>query len=406
MRAIRKLATILLGAEAIFLWLSRSRGNDNTFSPAHYPLLTKYVASQAREGVDGVWHIPPEWITDSDNNPLTIVEAAETVRNKTTLTHLPHSLIPPLVHQTWKNTDPETWSDTLRRGTERWLRAVEEDGMAYFLWDDGAVAKFIQHFEPELLPAFYALPNKAEQSDVFRILVSKWIGGTYGDMDTEPIRSPAEWVTPSDLEPWHDPGTDAFYNSTEPVRAIIGLEAVCSRDSDMYWRMGYEYPVQLTQWSFSWAPGHPVLQHFLDNIVAILQDISSKYDGNLLSPSAQRELYDLDPLTLTGPPAFTLAVGQWLESTNQLHWDALATNAEQSKLVGDVLVLPITGFSPGRGFYGNMGSKPVSDSSARLMHYAQGSWKKTSLLVEYGKFCRTVFGFCKNWSKVPHNLLW
>lgn len=49
--------------------------------------------------------------------------------------------------------------------------------MAYFLWDDEGIAQFMRHFEPEIEGWFYALPNNVERSDVFRVLVSKWIGG-------------------------------------------------------------------------------------------------------------------------------------------------------------------------------------------------------------------------------------
>ena len=56
--------------------------------------------------------------------------------------------------------------------------------------------------------------------------------------------------------------------------------------------------------------------------------------------------------------------------------------------------------SPGRGTYGNMGSKPITHPDARLVHHALGSWKRFDWLVEYGKFCRTAFGLCRNWTKV------
>ncbi len=57
------------------------------------------------------------------------------------------------------------------------MSGVDGGNMAYFLWDDSGIARFMRHFEPELESQFYALPNNVERSDVFRILVSKWIGG-------------------------------------------------------------------------------------------------------------------------------------------------------------------------------------------------------------------------------------
>lgn len=47
-----------------------------------------------------------------------------------------------------------------------------------------------------------------------------------------------------------------------------------------------------------------------------------------------------------------------------------------------------------------MGSKPIDDHDARLQHLAQGSWRSFNLQVEFGKFCRTFFGLCRDWPKV------
>lgn len=165
-------------------------------------------------------------------------------------------------------------------------------------------------------------------------------------MDTEPIRPPSTWIAPTDLEPWQDLETGTVYKSTEPVRAIVGLEADCLPDSDLYWRMGYFYPIQLTQWSFAWAPGHPILQLFIDRLLATMQAVSEDNDRRLELYSAQQALYSIDPLNLTGPVAFTDSARGWLKTEWGLRWNALSGLADGglSKLVGDVLVLPITAF--------------------------------------------------------------
>ncbi|EAW13654.1 glycosyltransferase family 32 protein [Aspergillus clavatus NRRL 1] len=354
-------------------------------------LLAKYVHSQ--EGKGGAWYIPNSWLEDTTSPPQTIVEAAKLASRRAQALpqrQLPYSAIPLIVHQTWKNTQPETWSPAVRHSTEQWLRAVETDGMAYFLWDDEGIKQFMLTFEPALQTQFYALSSNVERTDVFRILVSKWIGGVYGDMDTEPLRNPAHWIDATDIQPWQDPRTNATYNSTASVRAIIGLEADCPPDGDSYWRMGYTYPVQLTQWSFAWAPGHPILQRFVETWSARMRRMSSGAG-----------MRDWDPLMLTGPAAFTEAVQGVLNETAGLRWNAL-TGLEDGGRSCLVLVADEAD-SPGRGKYGNMGSKPLTDPSARLLHRAQGSWRKFDLVVEYGKFCRTVFGRCRGWTKVPHS---
>jgi hypothetical protein len=47
-----------------------------------------------------------------------------------------------------------------------------------------------------------------------------------------------------------------------------------------------------------------------------------------------------------------------------------------------------------------MGEKSWDHPDARLAHTAMGSWHHTNLIVEYGKFCRTFFGLCKDWQNM------
>lgn len=192
------------------------------------------------------------------------------------------------------------------------------------------------------------------------------------------------------MAPWKDNITGKSYVSTNkrPVNLIWGLEADTNPDTDAYWRMGYTYPVQLTQWALASAPRHAVIDQFMKNLKSQIREQSS---------------LRADPLTRTGPAAVTKATQMWLEKTSDVRWNALTglTDGGRSKLVEDIMVFPITAFSPGRGRYGNMGSKPVTHPDARLVHHALGSWRRFDFVVEYGKLCRSSFGLCREWSKVP-----
>lgn len=208
-----------------------------------------------------------------------------------------------------------------------------------------------------------------------------------------------------------------------PVSLILGIEADTYEDSDTAWRAGYTYPVQLTQWTLAGAPNHPVMNKFLKNFQATVRNCTHHAVGEEAPnrDDISNTLKGMDPLELTGPVAITSVTKDYLAQKAGLRWQALSglDDGGRSKLVQDVLILPITGFryvtlmtillksgadiisSPGRGKFNNMGSRPLSHPDARVRHNAQGSWRSLDLTVELGKACRTILGMCRDWSKVP-----
>jgi len=187
---------------------------------------------------------------------------------------------------------------------------------------------------------------------------------------------------------------NAYKPNDTAVGAIVGLEADSDPHKDDYWRAGYTYPVQLTNWAFAIAPHHPIASQFLKQV------------GDDVVGSTE-SLKRIDPLDLTGPPAFTRTIIVHCEADDaDFRWEGLggATDSAGGRgkvAAGDILVLPITGFSPGRGSWNNMGSQALTHFNARLYHAAAGSWRKKDLKVTAGKLCRTLFGACKDWSKIP-----
>jgi hypothetical protein len=181
------------------------------------------------------------------------------------------------------------------------------------------------------------------------------------------------------------------------VNAIFGLEADnLPEPDDTYWRMGYSFPVQVTNWALAMSPHHPIAALFLSGLAARVQA-----DMDIIPT--------IDPLNITGPPALTKTLKEYTEVVEpNFSWQSLSNMPPKSQpgrskiIAGDILILPITGFSPGRGRFHNMGSKSVNDPSARLQHLAAGSWRTPNLAVTYGKLCRTIFGRCREWSKIPH----
>jgi mannosyltransferase OCH1-like enzyme len=110
-----------------------------------------------------------------------MIEAARLVSQLTNLSNSTHLIenteIPLVAHQTWKNTHVDTWPDLIRDSVERWMETVMETPMAYFLWNDDGIMEFLEEYEPEFIEHFSALPRMVEKSDIFRIMVCKYIGG-------------------------------------------------------------------------------------------------------------------------------------------------------------------------------------------------------------------------------------
>lgn len=246
-------------------------------------------------------------------------------------------------------------------------------------------------------------------------------------MDSKPLRHPSTWVQASDLDDWfdergnkhaqHQPqqpsyvtpdSAPASYMSStwimsadrgvtkEAVNAVFGLEADNLPEPDhKYWRMGYTFPIQLTNWAMAMSPHHPVSNLFLSELIARVRENID------ILPT-------IDPLNITGPPALTRIIKDYAENTEpKFAWQSLSNRGShipggRAKIIaGDVLVLPITGFSPGRGWFHSMGSQSKNHPSVRLQHMAAGSWRRADLKVTYGKLCRTAFGLCRGWSKIP-----
>jgi hypothetical protein len=154
-------------------------------------------------------------------------------------------------------------------------------------------------------------------------------------------------VQSKDLERWIDPRTNTSFGPVQdasPVKLILGIEADTHEDSTSFWRMGYNYPVQLTQWALASTANNAVLNRFLHNFKTQIKEITQNEHAN--ATSIINTLQKLDPIELTGPAAITAATKQYLEETEGLRWQALSglDDGGRSKVVSDTLILPITGF--------------------------------------------------------------
>jgi hypothetical protein len=127
----------------------------------------------------------------------------------------------------------------------------------------------------------------------------------------------------------------------------LGIEGDNRPDTDDYWRMGYNYPIQVTQWALASAPNHPILKKFISDFAAQVEEIRRPFKGD--AKATKNAIYRVDPIVLTGPAAVTLAAMEYLEKEKGLRWDALTGLVDhgRSKAVGDTLIFPITAFRYG-----------------------------------------------------------
>lgn len=66
-----------------------------------------------------------------------------------------------------------------------------------------------------------------------------------------------------------------------------------------------------------------------------------------------------------------------------------------------ILCATLTLHSPSHGSRNDvMGRKPMTDPGARLCHHGTGLWKSFDPVGEYGKFCRRLFGLCRDWPRI------
>ncbi|KAH7211230.1 hypothetical protein BKA60DRAFT_543722 [Fusarium oxysporum] len=391
-RRVRVFAFLLFFVTATWTFTIKSRSPCSVEEDIarDYPLIYRHVHSF--NGTGGAWHIPPYWADMHSKQPHNILDAAR-IASKAALSkrerQMPFSNIPLLVHQTWKKTAADSWNPRILPWVELWLEdSIYVDrgpSMAYLFWDDTGMRALVEEFENDFLERYDTLLTPVERSDVFRILVCKHFGGIYGDLDTELIQHPATWISGSDMATWTDPKTGkahGYYNTsvtpdyeTPVVSLLWGLEADNDPESDAYWRQSYTYPQQLSQWAFAAAPQHPVFERYMDNLRNYTKD---------KEPTAQNS----DPLKRTGPAAVTLATKSWLEDHVGFRWSSLTglKDGGKSKLIHDILILPITGFHPSHGSRNDvMGRKPITDPAARLCHHGTGLWKHFNFVGEYGK---------------------
>ncbi|KAI6350688.1 hypothetical protein MCOR25_010478 [Pyricularia grisea] len=266
---------------------------------------------------------------------------------------------PAYIWQTWKWTpaDPQF---AFREQEASWTE--QHPGFIHEVITDtvsGHLLRLLYASIPEVLEAYDALPMPVLKADFFRYLILLARGGIYTDIDTYAIRSAVEWIP------------DSVPRDT--LGLVVGIEADPDRPD---WKEWYSRRIQFCQWTIQAKPGHPVLR---DIVTRVTQETLKRKRAGQLDKTADKGVVEF-----TGPAIWTDVIFEYMNdpryfdmtnSKGAIDWRNF-TGMEMPKRVGDVIVLPITSFSPG---VQQMGAKDYDDPMAFVKHDFEGTWKPESL---------------------------
>jgi len=268
------------------------------------------------------------------------------------------SKFPAYIWQTWKYT-PAHGEFDFREQEATWTE--QHPGFIHEVITDQVAVHLLRLLYgsvPEVLDAYNALPLPVLKADFFRYLILLARGGIYSDIDTYAIRSAVEWIP--DSVP-HD-----------AVGLVIGIEADPDRPD---WKDWYSRRIQFCQWTIQSKPGHPVLREVVARITN--STLTHKARGTL------SKVIDKNVIEFTGPAIWTDIIFEYFNDERYFDMKQSPgpidyrnfTGMDVAKRVGDVVVLPITSFSPG---VQQMGAKDYDDPMAFVKHDFEGTWKPES----------------------------
>jgi alpha 1,6-mannosyltransferase len=261
---------------------------------------------------------------------------------------------PAYIWQTWKYTPASgDFGENLRPAEASW--SEKHPGFIHEVITDQVAVHLLRHLYasvPEVLDAYQSLPLPVLKADFFRYLILLARGGIYSDIDTYALKSAAEWLPES--------------VPSEAVGLVIGIEADPDRED---WAQWYSRRIQFCQWTIQSKPGHPVLREIVANITQ--ETMKKKKDGTLKSFPGDKVI------EFTGPAVWTDTIFRFMNdekyfdlSTGKgsITWQDF-TSMTTARKVGDVVVFPITSFSPG---VEQMGSEDYDHPMAFVKHAFEG----------------------------------
>ncbi|KAI0393785.1 glycosyltransferase family 32 protein [Xylariaceae sp. FL0594] len=347
-----------------FVLIRRSHGSDEPSPGIRRPPPPKSeVSSDERDGLRDATPTTPANVDDGDKN----VPAQRLIQDTSKLSlyeklayQYPYDVeakFPAYIWQTWKTTPAD--KDFEFRDQEASWSYLHPGFVHEVITDQVAVhmLKLLYAPIPEILEAYKALPKPVLKADFFRYLILLARGGIYSDIDTFALKSAMDWIPESVPQ--------------RSIGLVIGIEADPDRPD---WTDWYSRRIQFCQWTIQSKPGHPVLRDIVSRITA--ETLKRKKEGLFISK-------EKSIVEFTGPAIWTDTIFDYFNDARYFNMQRSAgkityknfTGMKTPKKVGDVVVLPITSFSPG---VKQMDAGEYDDPMAFVKHDFEGTWKPES----------------------------
>lgn len=319
--------------------------------------------------------------------------------------------------------DFKTIFQTDKNETMSGARWVEENpGWTLDFYDDADADRFVRDTFPAAEPpkdknghevedvawAWGALKRGVLKADLLRYLLPLVKGGVYVDTDTTPTAPIAEWGQ-SEAE-WFNvnrtdgPGWREKFGQHDAA-IVLGIDV--DVHADLNWHRMWPRPLGVCQWALASAPAHPIMLEAVRRVVRntayvramreyedskkALEDVEKSFraakarleeegrtalqlDRPLVQHESQPEenFAPLSVINWTGPGVFTDAVMAYLLARYRVSWKDLRGLTRPTR-IGEVLILPITAFSPGG--HKDFGAGRAGSPQNALVHNFKGSWK-------------------------------
>jgi alpha 1,6-mannosyltransferase len=279
----------------------------------------------------------------------------------------PEGKFPAYIWQTWKVGPGDGFFEEGLRPMEASWSELHPTFIHEVITDSTAASliKYLYASVPEVIEAYTALPVPVLKADFFRYLILLARGGIYSDIDTSALKPATEWL-PKTVPP-------------SSVGLIVGIEADPDRPD---WADWYSRRIQFCQWTIQSKAGHPALRKIVAQITE--ETLRMKKYG-ILSPQRM----DMSIVEFTGPARWTDVVFSYFNDPSyfkvgktNITWESF-TNMVAAKRVGDVVVLPITSFSPG---VQTMNAGETDDPMAFVKHDFKGKSKTFCVTLSLTKF--------------------